>query len=290
MAGMFQAVPFSALQELSFFESTFVALLLVVTSLATVRIFTQASFAVRDGLGYGLLWGVVLLASPITVLVFAGCTLVGFFFNSRGPIRRTYVIFAAVSVSVAGLILLPWTVRNYLEVGGLFFVRDDFGLEMKVSNNSDATPLMDTNLSLPYFREMHPSDNPAEAQAVRAEGEKQYNRRALRTALAWISSHPTQFLTLTVRRFLGFWFTLGWPPWKGIVLIPMVLLAWAGCMGLIRMNPIAGWMLATIPILFPIAYYVIQTSTRYRFPAFWTVPFFASYALVSYFRRFKMGE
>ncbi len=285
LAGLFQAaVPVSALRELSFFESTFVAMLLVIASLITIRTFANASFSIRSALGYGLFWGLVLLASPVTVLVFAGFLLVGFHFFFQRRQNRSYAVFALTAIVSAGLVLVPWTVRNYLTFGSLFFVRDDFGLELKVSNNSDATPLMDDNISLSYFQRMHPFFSAEEAQLVRSLGEREYNRRALGAGLRWIEDHPTQFLNLSARRFTIFWFMLGWPPWKGVVLIPMVLLGLAGCVRMSRRHPVTGWTIACIPICFPLVYYVVQTSSRYRFPAYWTVSFFAFYALVTYFR------
>ena len=284
LAGLFQAVfPVSAVQELAFFDATLVAMLLVVASLVTVRVFNRSAFSISSACGYGILWGLVFLASPVTVTVFSGFLLVGFYFCFR-RLRQSYTIFAGVAVLSAFLTILPWTIRNYVALGGFFFIRDDFGLEMKVSNNDEASPLMDRNIILPYFHRMHPFLSAEEAQVVRAAGEREYNRRALRSAFAWIKDHPTQFLTLSIRRFTIFWFMLGWPPWKGVILIPMVFLAAAGCVRMIRLHPISGWTLASIPILFPPVYYLVQTSSRYRFPAYWTVSFFAFYAIVSYFQ------
>jgi hypothetical protein len=285
LAGLFQAaVPVSALRELAFFESTLVAMLLVIASLITIRIFGNASFSVRSALGYGVFWGLVLLASPVAILVFAGFLLVGFHFFYQRARNHSYAVFAFIATVSAGLTLAPWTVRNYLTFDGLFFVRDDFGLELKVSTNSEASPLMDDNISLPYFQRMHPFFSAEEAELVRSLGEREYNRRALRSAFDWIESHPHQFLMLSVRRFTVFWFMPGWPPWKGVVLIPMVLLGVAGSVQMIRRHPVAGWTIASIPILFPPVYYIVQTSSRYRFPAYWTVSFFAFYALITYFQ------
>ncbi len=285
LAGLFQAaLPVSALRELSFFEATLVAMLLVLASLMTIRILTNALFSARSAVGYGVFWGVVLLASPATVLVFLGFLLIGFHFSFRRSRNRSYAVFAAIAVASAGLTLLPWTVRNYVTFGSLFFVRDDFGLELKVSNNSQALPLMEDNILLPYFRAMHPFFSADEAQLVRSVGEKEYNRRALQSAFDWIEGHPEQFLMLTVRRFAIFWFMLGWPPWKALFLIPMVLLGVDGCVLMIRSHPIAGWTIASIPILFPPVYYIVQTSSWYRFPAYWTVSFFAFYAIADHFR------
>ena len=284
LAGLFQAAfPVSALQELSFFDATLVAMLLVVASLVTIRIFTRSSYSVLSAFGYGMLWGLVLLASPVTMTVFAGFLLVGFYFSFR-RLRRSYGIFAGIALLSAFLTVLPWTIRNYFAFGEFFFIRDDFGLEMKISNNSEASPLMDVNLTLPFYLEMHPSDSPEEAQVVREVGEREYNRRALHTAFEWIKGHPAQFLKLSFRRLTIFWFMLGWPPWKGVILVPMVLLAVAGCVRMVSRHPVAGWTIASIPILFPPIYYIVQTSSRYRFPAYWTVSFLAFYALVTHFQ------
>jgi hypothetical protein len=285
LSGLFQAaLPVSAFQELLFFDATLVAMLLVLASLITVRIFTEASFSVRSAFGYGVFWGLVLLASPVTVPVFAGFLLVGAYLSFNRARGRSYAVFAVIALVSAGLTLVPWTVRNYLAFGHLFFIRDDLGLELKVSNNNEATPLLDDNISLPYFFKMHPSYSQEEAQVVRTVGEIEYNRLALHSASGWIRDHPKQFLLLTVRRATTFWFMLGWPPWKGLIIIPMVFLAAVGCIQMLRRHPIAGWTIASIPILFPPIYYVVQTSSRYRLPMYWTVSFFAFYAVVSYFQ------
>ena len=48
--------------------------------------------------------------------------------------RKTRARQWAAFAPGAALMLLPWTVRNYTVIGGLFFVRDNLGSEVYMSN------------------------------------------------------------------------------------------------------------------------------------------------------------
>jgi hypothetical protein len=101
----------------------------------------------------------------------------------------------------------------------------------------------------------------------------------LRKALAWISSNPRAFASLTGRRFLKYWF-----PYLGSLryAIPtgvLTILSFAGLAILFRNNRRAAWMLASVLLLYPLVHYVVQFDARYRYPIFWATILLAAYAV-----------
>jgi hypothetical protein len=81
----------------------------------------------RGGVLTGLLAGLLLLWSPVSLVVVA-------VWMVRLPPRAS-----AVAALVAALVCAPWTVRNYRALNAFVFVRDNLGIELRVSNNDDAT-------------------------------------------------------------------------------------------------------------------------------------------------------
>jgi hypothetical protein len=55
--------------------------------------------------------------------------------------------FAATG-GLALLFCLPWIIRNYLVLGAPYFIRDNFGLELYLSNNDQAQPEMMDNVQM----------------------------------------------------------------------------------------------------------------------------------------------
>src|SRR5262249_10105881 len=74
-------------------------------------------------LGWGVLGGVCILVTPIMALVWAGLSLSAAF-QCRAWSRL------AVGARVAGLVLTPWTVRNYLVLGRLIPVKSNMAYEL----------------------------------------------------------------------------------------------------------------------------------------------------------------
>lgn len=111
------------------------------------------------------------------------------------------------------------------------------------------------------------------------KGEIQFNREQLRQALAWISTNPRAFISLTGRRLLKFWF-----PYLGSLryAIPAGILTIVSCAGIaimFRNNRRAALMLASTLLLYPLVHYVVQFEARYRYPIFWATFLTAAYAV-----------
>jgi hypothetical protein len=172
-------------------------------------------------------------------------------------------------------VISPWLVRNYEVFHHIVLIRDNLGTELWNSNNACATFSFKINRSINCFQ--HPNESLAEASKVRAMGEYDYNQEKLREALAWIKDNPGKFAELTKQRFLAFWFfTPGRGYFSGGHIPASILMIWltaplsVGGLWLLSKNQrnTAGICLVWL-ILFPVIYYIIQFTPRYRYPIWW---------------------
>jgi hypothetical protein len=212
----------------------------------------------------GLWCGGCLLTNPVALLPLA------VLLPSRG--RR----FAAIASTVALVMCAPWVARNWVVLGAPYFVRDNLGLELFISNNDRAGPDLVGNDAL---WTLHPNQNRDEAAVVAAMGEAAYQRMRLRNAMEWVRSHRGRFLRLSLGRIFYYWLPHpreGWPYQSYWVL---TVLGAAG-VWLSRRNR-AALLLAAAAVASSLPFVVIQTVGRYRFPSLWISALLAGYALVA---------
>jgi hypothetical protein len=231
----------------------------------------------------GFLWGAMILANPQSALLLFAWSHIAAMENSPQQLARARRAMLVV-VAGAAFACLPWFIRNYQRFHAVFFVRDDLGLELFTSNNSCARPTLLENFNSGCHFKTHPNPNPHIAGEVIDKGEIQFNRDKLREALAWISSNPGAFASLTGRRFLKFWF-----PYLGSLryAIPtgvLTTLSFAGLALLFRNNRRAAWLLASTLLLYPLVHYFVQFEARYRYPIFWATFLLAAYACLEFAR------
>lgn len=241
-----------------------------VVSIATIRTWTDpAGLTVRRGCWHGALWGLALLASSSALPMLAGCLATALFVP--GLRQRGLGRYALGVVLTAALTLLPWAARNRRVLGSWVLLRSNLGLELHVSNNAEATPLLDTNIKGPGYRRYHPSVNAEQAAAVRELGEIEFNHRRRQEALDWIRREPVAFLRLTALRAAAFWFPPTSRPYQAPLFWVTTL---GGCYGLWliwRSHHLAAAFLAGLWIAFPLPYYLVQSSVRYRYPMQWSI-------------------
>ena len=210
----------------------------------------------------GLVAGVSVLANPVS---FPPLALLA---SLRG--KR----FAGITLVTALALCTPWLIRNWMVLGAPYFVRDNFGLELYISNNDKAGPDLVGNEAL---WTLHPNQNHEAAAVVVAIGEAAYNRKRFSDALDWIHAHPGQFLWLSARRVFYYWLPPpreGWTAYWGWIL---TVLAAAG-VWLGRFHRTA-LLLAIVALVYSLPYVVIQTVGRYHFPALWISALLAGYAI-----------
>jgi len=252
-----------------YFESPWAAAVnLAVTLLAAAWIGKPSP---ARALAFGIACGVALLLLATVVPALLAILLFACF-----SVRRQCL----VAVLAAAAVIAPWMVRNFLVFGGWVPFRSNFGLELAVSNNDCASFSLQQNLDTGCHITGHPYRNATEAARVREMGEIAYNRQRLRDALDWIRANPRKFLALTAERIVAFWFPhdthdlpaiLGTPGFRLHFLMTVLLtpLGFAGLAMLYRSDRLSASLLAAWLALYPLVYYIIQSSDRYRLPVLW---------------------
>jgi dolichyl-phosphate-mannose-protein mannosyltransferase len=227
-----------------------------------------AASSILPWVGYGLLWGIAVLMNPAIgiLLPFLLLWLVQHRWRDHLPwwpqVTATVLFFA--------LSLAPWTVRNYAAFGKLVPIKDNFGLELWLGNNSDVK----RNWSPTH----HPGSDQYEMQQLLQLGETNYMQVKQREALEFIEAQPRFFLKSALGRVVDTWTGLGDVPsdrWVSAlhagaayiwITSTLSILAFVGLYLTWRSF---GWEAAPIwiaPIVFPMTYYLTHSILRYRHP------------------------
>ena len=242
-------------------ETTFSPLLLAWVFLLALKL-EQGSGAKTWAL-FGGLWGVLALAnaSLLSFLPFCGLWVwVGR--HRRGLASRLGVGLACM---IFFLCLAPWLVRNARVFGHWVFLRDDFGLQLRLGNG----PSADGRL-MPYLQ---PNLNPLEFEQFRQLGEQAYAERCRRLAWGWIEEHPGRFAVVSLKRFFYYWNGVPRPTDRAsavdfrdsLFLASSVLALWGLGRAVSRKLPQAGLFLGLV-LSYPTVYYFIFPHARYRHP------------------------
>jgi hypothetical protein len=217
----------------------------------------------------GVAWGFAFLVNPVFMLVLTGVLLV---------LALKYRVWLAPAVTLfcAGLVTLPWIGRNYKTFGELLPIRDNIGLELAVSNNDTATPLMERNVASPTFR--HPLKDTEEARKMQAMGELRYYQSREREATSWIATHWRHFASLTGQRLIFFWFSPVSTVWKNVFLAVLTVGGFVGWYFLWQRQRSSAAAVLILWITYQMPYWLVQVSPRYRYPIDWTFWILTAYA------------
>jgi len=190
---------------------------------------------------------------------------------------RKYVL---ASAALAAILIVPWAARNWLVLRAPILLRDNFGLELFLSNN-DFAGTREEDAEAERYGRWHPGSNAAVASELARVGEPEYFRRLQSDALSWIRRHPRRFLKLTIAR-IWMWWASSW------LVAGISLLAFAGLW--IHRRTAAGKAALAGLLLFPVPYYVIQFNPRYTYPALWLAALMAGDVCFRLFRRFAPAK
>lgn len=281
-AGILSSAYISALQaELrGNWDSPWQAVALLGLIWATWRLWTTRRWVQRTPWGYFLLWGAALLLQPAFVTILAAFLVTGFTQVDRSE-RLRYCFRCTILALVIAAFLAPWAIRNYFTFGKLIVTRDNFGLEFWVSNGPNRAYDMRTN----FGRVPHPSADLPAAQEVLRMGELKYNEAKLRAATEWVRGNTKQFTRLTLIRFLAFWFPPGGAWVQRLAGAALSVLSLFGLTQLYRTNRTIAVLFSLCWLCFPLVYYIVQWSSRYRYPIEWQLIVCASMAISSMWRR-----
>lgn len=263
-AGLFGAlIPYKGYIETvdTPWEQPYVALAFVLLFVHTARYWKSGGSAALLGVYMrGVYWGLAILLSPTFLPVF----LVMLAYEYVSKKRKEALL---VTMLCSGLVLLPWIVRNWVQLGGFVPVRTNFGLEFSLSNREGARPLMEDNVSRGELTQFHPAHNESEWRKLREQGEIAYNHELRRAALLEAMRDPLSFLHLTGERIWRFWL---WPSHRTGTMLATLLFTILGILGLRKFPPSdARTLLGLILLAYPLVYYVVQIDRRYRYPLEW---------------------
>ncbi len=243
---------------------TVAALLTLVTLL--VRTLDRDRPAIAGGAGLGLAAGALAHITPTVLPVAALVTAVGARVV-RCPVKHLLPALAAAAFAFA-LAILPYTLRNHHTFGKWFFIRDNFGIELAMSNGPGARPTEAENGAADGTLRHHPFNSRTAAARVRDLGEIEYNQELRQAAIAWIKLNPGEFLGLAARR-LGYMVLPQSRRWYQRVLAGSTsLMAIAGGMLLWRSRYRLGiHCLAAAIVGYLLVYVLIEHDIRYMYPA-----------------------
>jgi len=162
-------------------------------------------------------------------------------------------------------VLSPWVVRNYEVFGRFVFLRDDFGLQVRLGNGPYADGML-----MAY---MQPNLNKLELEKFQRMGEIAYAQADKQHAFSWIRESPGRFAVISLKRFFYYWngvprATSSRSPVDfrtSAFLATSVLAIWGLILALHQKRP-AAWLFAGLIILYPLVYYFVFPHARYRHP------------------------
>ena len=221
----------------------------------------------RDGwspwIAFGLLWGVAALNSTSLLSLLPAAGVWAWFRRARrgkrslgGVVLASMFFFACIA---------PWLVRNYETFGKFIFIRDNFGAELRLGNGPGADGT--------WMEYLHPTQDVYAMRQYQAMGELTYIAMRKKEATDFIRADYARFLQLCGKRFVYFWAgppKATDPPWmnevkNSLFLASSVLTFW-GLGRALRRHIRGVWLLAWLIVLYPVIYYVVFPSPRYRVP------------------------
>ena len=234
--------------------------------LLTTIVWLALDFENRDGLKpwaiFGLLWGIAAVNSPVLVSFLPISGLWAWYHRARRgkPSLAGIALASLIFISL----LTPWTIRNYRVFGRHFFMRDNFGEELRLGNGpwADGTWM--------YY--LHPSSNVFAFQQYREMGESAYIKMRRQQAVDFIREDLARFVWLCTKRFIYYW---DGPPradawWiaqtrNSLLLASSVLMFWGLGRAVRKRKPGANLLLLLF-LTFPVVYYIVFPHPRYRHP------------------------
>lgn len=245
------------------FEAPLASFMLALTLAVYARYFSLKRLpGVTGSVAVGIVSGLCLLTTASMLPVFA--LLFGYGCRVFKAAFAAYARFSAVAIAAALVVLLPWACRNYAVFHDFVPLRNNFGLELQVSNNDQAAPVLEKNLET--MKKIHPYGSERERQELAALGEVAYNKAKLRQAGQWIAANPGKFLSLSLRRVLGFWFPEYGSVYQWCFSLLVTVLAFVALGVLLVRGETAGIVALAYLAGFSGIYAVVQSSCRYRLP------------------------
>jgi 4-amino-4-deoxy-L-arabinose transferase-like glycosyltransferase len=207
---------------------------------------------------YGVAWGTAALINP-TVLALAPA------FLAWRAWHRERWLYLGLTAATAALCVAPWLVRNYLVFHRPVFIRDGFGVELRVGNQPGSKGL--------WSADVHPNQSTYELNRVVELGEVEYSRIAGQEAIESIRSRPHEFVRDTILRVGYFW--IGTPLTSRRLHVfrflkyapPLVfsLFAFFGAGQALKHGNREALLFTAVLLFYPLVYYVTHTFVGFSY-------------------------
>lgn len=240
-------------------ETSLAAFLLAVLLLMTWRL--AEAKRTREWFAWGLLWAVTAMVSTavLALLPFAGIWIV--FRRWRGD--RKVIWRAALSAIVFFAALSPWLLRNYEVFHRPVFIRDNFGLELRLGNGPGAE-----GFSMGFV--LHPTYNSVELAKYKRMGEIAYIEHQKHEAVTWIEANPGEFGKVSLKKFVYYWTNTPWGgpimPAKNALFLASSVCGFWGLWLMWKQRRPGVFLFAISLLVFPIVYYLVFPHPHYRGP------------------------
>ena len=262
-------------------ETHIATLLFVLALLYWLRHFRQGALSWRQGALSGFLWGLLLLTSPSFVTVLSAFVI--FTVIRKSSRTRATLSYLATVLLVTAAVLMPWTVRNYRTFGSFVFVRDNAGLEFHLSNLPNAKRSMNDNL-LAGAGKLHPFGSASSRQRIQGIGEAAFSRECMRKFIDNVKAEPATFARRFAQRILWMWFPVGEHSIRDSMLPRDIIACVITLLGFLGLYSLPGGeakkIFAIALFSYPLAYYLIQTTMRYRLPIVWITCLLCAHAVL----------
>jgi 4-amino-4-deoxy-L-arabinose transferase-like glycosyltransferase len=218
-------------------------------------------------LGFGVLYGVAMLANPSVLPMFPVFLLFAVIQRKRAGGR--WLLHSVVAVFGALAILTPWTIHNYQTLHVVRPIRDNFWMECWAGNNGDT---FESNAKW-----AHPASSDVEMKRFVSIGEIPYLAEKQALATNFIRQHPRFFVAVSLRRvfcyWTGFWsFAPAYLQQESLqnadifFCTSMTVLMLFGAVSFWRKDQSGALPYLVLIALFPLTYYVTHASPDYRQP------------------------
>jgi 4-amino-4-deoxy-L-arabinose transferase-like glycosyltransferase len=242
-------------------DTTLTPLLLALIFLIALEL---AQFpGLRGWILFGALWGVGALANPSMLAFLPFCGI--WVWRQRSRRGLPSVAGVALSSLIFFLVLSPWLIRNYEIFGRFVFIRDDFGLQLRLGNNKFSDGML--------FASLQPNLNRPEFENFKRMGELGYETYCRQRAFEWIRANFQRFAVISFKRFFYFWNGVPRPTdslapvdfRSSLFLASSVLGIW-GAGRAIRQKRPGAWLFGGLMLTYPAIYYFVFPHARYRHP------------------------
>jgi 4-amino-4-deoxy-L-arabinose transferase-like glycosyltransferase len=212
---------------------------------------------------FGAVYAIGALANPTMLAFLPFCGL----WIWRQRFRQGLPSLSGVALSsvVFFAVLSPWLVRSYEVFHRFVFLRDDFGLQLRLGNGPYADGML-----MAYLQ---PNLNKLELQKFQSLGELAYAESCKRQASDWIRAHPGRFAVISLKRLFYYWngvpretSSVGPVDFRTSAFLATSILAIWGAILATRQKQPGAWLFAGLMIFYPAIYYFVYPHARYRHP------------------------